>query len=60
MEIIILLFWFLSGIFAAALAHDKNIGYLTGCLSGFLLGPIGLLIIALMQKREKPVKEKDK
>ena len=49
MEYVIL--WIVCGIGAAAIASSKGRSVFGWLIGGFLLGPIGLLIVGLMENR---------
>ncbi len=58
MELIVLGVIFFCGIFAAAIARDKGASELGGCLLGLILGPLGVLIAAILPgSPEKKVEE---
>lgn len=50
----IIAFWLICGLGAAAVASSKKRNILLWLLLGILLGPIGLLIVGLMGRSETP------
>ena len=55
MEFVMIIFWvgMACGFVSGVIAQRKGIGSCAGFFAGFLLGPIGILIVALMADRSK-------
>lgn len=47
----IIVFWLICGLIGALIGSGKKVGNLGGLLLGVLLGPIGLVIVALSSSR---------
>jgi hypothetical protein len=49
----VLLFWFVCGLIAGAIYRGKGRSEAAGCLVGFFLGPIGILLAVLSSRNDK-------
>jgi hypothetical protein len=56
----ILVFWVISGLITAYIYKNKGRSEATGCIGGFLLGPIGIILALISSPDREKLTEREK